>query len=259
MGSKSDVVVKLILVFFISLLSFSIGTYVGKKYSDNQHKLSSLEPKKVTKDERAVASVDEKEKKHETLTDDEIKKLAEEFVADDDTEASPSESHETAASEHKAPSHETAHAATATPAPTPHVTPHEKKAHQPPKVSHENKTSHEATAAAHQMIEGKNPKVPAKPQPRHPTSLPKDVAQYAVGKFTVQVASFGTEDEAKKRANELKENGYSAFYVPAQVKGKSWYRVSVGLFATENEAKDYKKEFSSKSKIESAIIQKIAN
>ncbi len=253
MGSKSDVVVKLILVFFISLLSFSIGTYVGKKYSDNQHKLSSLEPKKVTKDERAVASVDEKEKKHETLTDDEIKKLAEEFVADDDSEASPSESHETAASEHKAPSHETAHAATATPAP------HETKAPHGAKVSHETKTSHEATAAAHQMIEGKTPTVPAKAQPRHPTSLPKDVAQYAVGKFTVQVASFGTEDEAKKRANELKEKGYSAFYVPAQVKGKSWYRVSVGLFATENEAKDYKKEFSSKSKIESAIIQKIAN
>ena len=43
-GSKTDVVVKLILVFFISLLSFSIGTFVGKKFSDNQHKIAQLEP-----------------------------------------------------------------------------------------------------------------------------------------------------------------------------------------------------------------------
>ena len=75
----------------------------------------------------------------------------------------------------------------------------------------------------------------------------------------MQVASYATEDEARKHANELKEKGYSAFFVPAQVKGKSWYRVSVGLFTSENEAKEYKKEFMAKSKIESAIIQKIAN
>ena len=54
MGSKTDVVVKLVLVFFISLLSFSIGTFVGKKYSDNQHQLAALEP--ATKAQREVAS-----------------------------------------------------------------------------------------------------------------------------------------------------------------------------------------------------------
>lgn len=269
MGAKSDVIVKLVLVFFISMLSFAIGTFVGKKYSDNQHKLAVLEPKKEIKEERSVASVDGHEKKSETLSDDEIKKLAEEFVADDSEEVNDHKAdHETANHQnnnHASTSHETA------------TTDHEPAAHEPAKAHHEeashakttpdqhtashNPTSPSAhpTEAAHQMLDGKTPAMPTKTQPRHPTSLPKDVAQYAVGKFTVQIASYSTEDEAKKRANELKEKGYSAFYVPAQVKGKSWYRVSVGLFATESEAKEYKKEFSSKSKVENSIIQKITN
>jgi len=239
-------------------LSFSIGTFVGKKYSDNQYKLSALEPKKANKEERSVASVEDKDKKHDTLSDDEIKKLAEEFVADDSEDSTAShDSHEapTANKEHAAAE---AHAA---PAAKPHEAPAQ-AVHAAPKAAATtaNASHNEApTAAAHQIIDGHAPEAPAKAQPRHPTSLPKDVAQYSVGKYTVQVASFATEQEARQRANELKEKGYSAFFVPAQVKGKSWYRVSVGLFANENEAKEYKKEFMAKSKIESAIIQKITN
>ena len=85
MAAKTDVVVKLILVFFISLLSFSIGTFVGKKYSDNQHQLSQLEPQKA---DREVASVNnEGTTKTGTMTDAEIAKLAEEFVSDETTPA----------------------------------------------------------------------------------------------------------------------------------------------------------------------------
>ncbi len=257
MSSKSDVVVKLILVFFISLLSFSIGTFVGKKYSDNQYKLSALEPKKVAKEERSVASVDDKNKKSETLTDDEIKKLAEEFVADDseDSNHSTAESHNSHSAEKKpAPSQATAAADSHDEKPEHKPAPSENKPAKAAVTQHDS-----ATAAAHDIIDGKTTAATATARPRRPTSLPKDVAQYSVGKYTVQVASFATEQEARQRANELKEKGYSAFFVPAQVKGKSWYRVSVGLFANENEAKEYKKEFMAKSKVESAIIQKIAN
>ena len=67
-------------MFFISLLSFSIGTFVGKKYSDNQHKISALEPQKHNKEERTVASVDGNEKKQETLTDEDIKKFIKNMV-----------------------------------------------------------------------------------------------------------------------------------------------------------------------------------
>src|SRR4051812_11118357 len=97
MGAKTDVIVKLVLVFFISLLSFSIGTFVGKKYSDNQHKLAALEPEKGGHESREVASEHGAKEEHgeakehgtakagESMSDEEIAKLAEEFVADDVT------------------------------------------------------------------------------------------------------------------------------------------------------------------------------
>lgn len=228
MTTKTDVMVKLVLVFFISLLSFSIGTFVGKKYSDNQHKLAALEPVHETKREVASAPVDHHG--DATMTDDEIAKIAEEF-ADEDVEVSP----------------------TAEAVPEKEVAKVEKSAkHDEPSQPAKNLTAGKAPTES--MAKK------ARAETRLPSSLPKDVAQYSVGKFTVQVAAFAQEDEAKKRAEELKHQGYSAFYVPANVKGKTWYRVSVGLFATEKEAKAYRSEFSGKAKGgNSAIVQKITN
>ena len=42
-GSRTDTLIKLVLVFFLSLLSFSVGTFVGKQFSDSQHKIAALE------------------------------------------------------------------------------------------------------------------------------------------------------------------------------------------------------------------------
>lgn len=37
--SKADTLTKIVLVFFISLLSFTFGTYVGKAVSDHDHEV----------------------------------------------------------------------------------------------------------------------------------------------------------------------------------------------------------------------------
>ena len=42
-NSKADTLVKVVLVFFISLLSFSVGTFVGKQVSDSHHRRMALE------------------------------------------------------------------------------------------------------------------------------------------------------------------------------------------------------------------------
>ncbi len=42
-SSKADTLVKVVLVFFISLLSFSVGTFVGKTVSDTDHRRVALE------------------------------------------------------------------------------------------------------------------------------------------------------------------------------------------------------------------------
>lgn len=297
MGKKSDIAVKLSLVFLISLLSFAVGTFVGKKYSDNQHKLASMEPSSHgseiagTEHDRDVASehANENNGEHSTnskkdaLSDKEIADLAEQFVEDETNAEHGSNTHEVANHENthgndhestptKETSHESANKISAKSkdknehAADPHakaesshdVASTEVKVQKP---THDQKSiEHNPTAPAHDLIEGKKKTpVSAAKETRWPSSIPKDIAQYSVGKFTVQVASFNNETEAKNRAESLKSKGYSAFYIPAVVHGESWYRVSIGLFATEKEAKEYRTEYLSKAKGESALVQKISN
>lgn len=275
MASKTDAVVKLVLVFFISLLSFSIGTFVGKKYSDNQHQLAALEPQKASeKAERSIASAHDEgaSQKPGAMTDEEIAKLAEEFVADETAPTTVAEGH---GEGHGAPAHgAAAHVEPGTVAPAGHGGGHDEAAQKPDAKSEAHSprgtnkghvtTNEEPSSAARNIASGKAPtQAPVetaktvKQEDRRPTALPKDVAAFSVGKFTVQVASYADEAEAQKFASELKDKGYSAFYIPANIKGKTWYRVSVGQFATQKEAQTYRTEFLSKSKVGSAIVQKI--
>jgi len=244
-GSKTDIVVKLILVFFISLLSFSIGTFVGKKFSDNQHKVAQLEPTSLSPEEenaREVASVhpDAGEvKPKDALTDEEIKKLAEEFVSDD--------THKPAAA---ADPH-------AKPAVEEHKTDKNSEHHE---VAKTEKGKTDKLEVTERVVAGKPPEDAKKEEAsksRIPQSLPKEVAASATGKFTVQVGSYPDETEAQKIASDLKDKGFSAFYVSATVKGKTYYRVGVGLFATQKEADAYKKDLLSRAKVASAFVQKL--
>lgn len=277
MSSKTDAFLKLGLFFFVALLSFSVGTFIGKKWSDNQHQLAALEPQKNSHGDshsREVASVSagHGEQKAGAMTDEEIAKLAEEFVADDTVPANVAEAHGDA---HAAPAHgapaghgETAKAPTAEAAHGGHDAKPEtaKDAHHKASPITSN---NEVSDAAKNVAQGKAPTTTtaehgtattkaAPVKERVPSSLPKDVAQYAVGKFTVQVAAYPVEAEAQKMASDLKNKGYSAFYVPATVKGTTYYRVSVGQFATQKEATTYRGEFLAKSKLSSAIVQKIS-
>lgn len=290
MGAKSDVAVKLVLVFFISLLSFSIGTYIGKKYSDNQHKLAQLEPAATHDEKRSVASEGDHHSapaKEQMISDDEIKNLADEklkkdeFIADDtqsvsdahgdkhnDAHAAPTKD-----KEHREPaktSHEDPHATTAA---KDQVKGHAKdaKSHHDEVKKDEYKGSAPKTTRAHgddapleaakSFLDGKVPeaKVAPKVENRLPSSLPKDISQYALGKFTVQVASYNTKEEAEKRATKLKEQGYQTNVIPALISGQTWYRVSFGLFGTQDEAQAERSKYLEKFKTESALVQKIKN
>lgn len=266
MGAKTDAIVKLVFVFFVSLLSFSIGIFAGKKYSDNQHQLAMLEPGKATAHDemathgnedaahREIASTEGHSPSGEpaltggeAMSDEEIAKLAEEFVADDT--AFPAQ-----ASNHKKdePSHEPAKTAEA-PAPQAPA-----PSHSPTKATSPSAKVIPPPAAPSMPVEHAAEKhVADKPESRIPTSLPKDVGSFKPGKFTVQVASYGSEKEAAGLATELKGKGYSAFYVPAEVKGKVWYRVSVGQFNTMKEAQSYRTELLEKAHVTTAIVQKI--
>ena len=252
-GAKTDTVVKLVLVFFIALLSFSIGTFVGKKFSDNQHKLAQLEPTSsdlaAESADREIASISPDAnavKPNDALSDDEIAKLAEEFVADEeaaegvlhdkgvDTNAvSKALKEEQGEHDESAPAKAITSAAVASPSKVA-----ERLAQDKPAV-----TAKEAKA----------------PTNRIPAALPSELATSALGKYTVQIASYASEKEAQTRTADLKTQGFNSFYITATVKGKTWYRVGIGLFSTEKEAKAYKSDLLARTKVTSAIVQKITS
>jgi cell division protein FtsN len=243
MSQKTDNLIKLALVFFVSLLSFSIGTYVGKKYSDNQHKLAMLEPKKelpVPKSEEFASDAAELNQAHGlldnenqtsqqkpvALTDSEVAKIAEEFAAED-----------AGADEKLVANLETQEIdMKSNPVVKPVVKPVPKQI-----VATTPATVRPAAATAEERI---------------PASIntKKEISPIH---FTVQIGSYPTQTEAEKMTKELQGKGFKTTFVPVSLNGQTWFRVNVGLFGTVKEAQDYKKEFLEKTKLTSAIVQRV--
>lgn len=280
MSQKTDNLIKLALVFFVSLLSFSIGTYVGKKYSDNQHKLALLEPQKdsavkTTEEFASESDATEAEKQlHElategpaqavtdpsekpaALTDSEVAKIAEEFASEEEeTEerivatVEPSEKVIKTIPEQPLVNGQINNAKVntlaAAPAPTAKTAAKPVKTALPPKVTPTRRT--ETAYVSPTPVDNEN---------RNPASIPPTTEMVPIH-YTVQIGSFPSEGEANTLTKSLQNKGYKTSYVPAKVNGQTWYRVNVGLFGTIKEAQDYKKEFLEKTKLSSAIVQRL--
>ncbi len=267
MSQKTDTMIKLALVFTISLLSFSIGTYVGKMYSDNQHKLAKLEPQAVpaadhqefatnhnTNDAADAVSADPMDRsvnavnstRETTLTDSEVAKIAEEF-ASEDTEISEEKVIATTSPNQekviRSISATNSKVAVSKPAMT-------TAANTAPTKAPVKETAKTLTAGAIEQLK----KMEA--EQRNPASIPpqKEVTPMH---FTVQVGSFPSEVEGQRMAKELLAKGYKTSLVPAQVNGQTWFRVNVGLFGSVKEAQEYRKDFLEKTKLTSAFVQKV--
>lgn len=273
-GARTDTVVKLVLIFFVSLLSFSVGTFVGKQVSDSDYKRLALEDEYKSNGHEVADG--EAHGEAAAVSEEEVAHLTDEFVKNESAEPK-MEEHAGAEREVASESHDKAddhgykkvggkkeeakdmHAAankelSGHEAPAPAAAAHkEAPAHKMPAPA--NKMD-EAADAAHRVAGGKSA-TKTEVAPRQPNSVLPSVATSAVGKFTIQVASFASEEEAKTNAAELKEKGWNAFYVPADIKGKTWYRVSVGLFSDMKSASTFRQKFLSETNISSAIVQKI--
>jgi len=223
-SSGTDTVVKVVLIFFISLLSFSIGTFVGKKFSDNQHKMATLEPHSGGKEEGAhEEEVADKQDSHDT--------------------------HEEESSQAAEPSH----GAKAS---------HGKEKSKHSSVDDDELTEDQASSVEDEMVDEdlKASKDHAKTEGKNKLGrmISSEMAQKGIGKYTVQVAAFSSQEEAEKKVNELKTLKLEAFSTETTVKGHQWYRVNVGVFATIKEAQSQKAQLADQAKITNAIIQKVA-
>ena len=67
--------------------------------------------------------------------------------------------------------------------------------------------------------------------------------QALAGKYTIQLGSYNSLEEAKQFAEGFTVRGYNPIVNEVNINGKgTWYRVSLGLFETVEEAKTYIKE-----------------
>ncbi len=289
-SSKADTLVKMVLVFFISLLSFSVGTFVGKQVSDSDHRRLALEGE--FKGGREVASADEhapSDEHGDKISEKEVESLTEEFVnKEKGREIASTEEH----GDHPAETSDAGHGHSEEPAgnyktyegkrgaashpsepakPAHDAAPAPAKGHAPAATHDKPEVKHETAAApakpahgkpdgasqiADKVAKGKAPS-DGKPQERKPNAVLPSVASAAVGKFSVQVAAYADEKQAKDHAADLKGKGWNAFYLSGSVNGHTWFRVLVGLFENSGSAEEFKTKLVKESGTKSAFVQKI--
>lgn len=76
-----------------------------------------------------------------------------------------------------------------------------------------------------------------------PTAQAPEQNSAMAGKFTIQLGSYETIDEAKQFAEGFTVRGYSPIINEVKIAGKgNWYRVSLGLFDSVDDAKAYIKQ-----------------
>jgi cell division protein FtsN len=61
----------------------------------------------------------------------------------------------------------------------------------------------------------------------------------AKGGYTLQLASLEEKGKAEETMRRLINRGYDAYFYEVRVRGKSWYRVRSGRFATRDEAEEF--------------------
>lgn len=75
------------------------------------------------------------------------------------------------------------------------------------------------------------------------------------GKFSIQVGSYQSVEEANSVVSRWKEKGYSTFLSIGQIPEKgTWYRVRIGGFPTREEAETFLDKFKTKEGIAGLVV-----
>jgi cell division septation protein DedD len=87
-----------------------------------------------------------------------------------------------------------------------------------------------------------------------PKSTAETTTLSATAVWSVQVNAFAREENARSLVKRIKNKGYDAFVDSPKIDGRTWYRVRVGQFATQKEAKQLLLTLIEKEKYSKAII-----
>ncbi len=134
-----------------------------------------------------------------------------------------------------------------------------KRADKPPKAETQEKTApaEEPPSTASKKTPTKvSEKTPAlSATPKKETKASQAAERDGPGKnWTVQISAFPEQASAGHWVSDLKTKGYEAYMVEGAIKGRTWYRVRVGRFATRKEAEALRKILASKEGLSDAFL-----
>lgn len=243
--SKLNSVLTALLVVFSCLLFFSIGVISGKGWSDREYKVRHIE-----NDSDKQAAMADNEPLGDEMTQKEVELLTKRALEEAQAEApdiAKEDANNNPDSEAKSSldkmvqEMENKEAAPAQQDPEP-----SKEASMEPQ---EEPRASVSTAKVQKKLPAKRKvsSLPPKPSTPKPTAID----------YTVQVAAYKTIEEAERHSEKLIDKGFPAFPVKAMIKGKPWYRVSIGSFKTRKQAMKYEKELKKQAVVKSTFVQKI--
>jgi cell division septation protein DedD len=96
----------------------------------------------------------------------------------------------------------------------------------------------ETPAATDNRMETVIPAASTEKAEETPTPAPKVTKEPTQGAWILQAASSTSEENSQNLSKRLRSKGYKTEVKPFQVKGKTWYRVYVGPFATDVATKE---------------------
>jgi cell division septation protein DedD len=218
--SKTDAVVKLFVVLLVCLFSFAVGTYVGKKFSDEQAKLAKFEGANPVSSPVLTSA---KTENLQTLSDEEVLALAREFM----NEETPSRTVASAEANKPADSGNSANAGSGSSKDEMQVTTKPAAAKTTP-VKLAEEIAREAAGKFTVQIASYPQEILAE---RRVELLRKDG-------FNAFYYPTSLLDKTTKET-------------------RTWYRVAIGIFDDQTAAEAYRKDLLSRAKIESAFIQRL--
>lgn len=83
-------------------------------------------------------------------------------------------------------------------------------------------------------------------------------AASATDRWAVSVMSYLVSEEAFREADNMKAAGYNAYVTDAKVKGKRYFRLRIGFFATKKEADAQAAQIRTRFKMEDAWVVKVS-
>ena len=234
--SKLNLVLSILLVFFVCLLTFSIGVISGKGWSDREYKVRHIE-----NDSHLKAAMQDNEPLGDEMTQKEVELLTKRALEEAKAEQP----------EMPAPQREVA--STNKPNQNSEENTQDKGDNSKSIKDSATPMGREASTASNNtdpIKKGEGRKVSSLiPQP----STPKPASI----EYTVQVAAYKTLKEAENHSQKLIDKGFPAFPVKAFIKGKPWYRVSIGSFKNRKQAIKYEKALKKQAVVVDTFVKKI--